>query len=339
MSRATTRRADLIGLIFVVLATLLAVQVRGAAMVVVNEDGPGEGLNDPTAFTSRGGNTAVTLGAARLQAVQFAMSLVGNVIESPVPVRVGVRFDPLGGTATSARLGRGRPVNLYHDFPGAPRPNTWYPAALANKLAGEDLDGGTADEIELVFNTDVDGPTVLGASKFYYGFDASGAAGDPSLVAVAVHETIHGLGFSTPLDLTTGAKLDGMDDVFELHLERTGASPPDFPSMTDAQRLAAFAAAPAVHWVGTNAATASAVLTTGVAPGGKVEMYAPSGSAADLNALLHFNSDLAPFQLMETAYGGIQLDLRLARAVLADLGWGPGPGCVSVQTGSPGGTP
>jgi hypothetical protein len=109
--------------------------------------------------------------------------------------------------------------------------------------------------------------------------------------------------------------------------------------MTDAQRLAAFTAATAVHWVGTNAATASAVLTTGVAPGGKVEMYAPVGSAADPNALLHFNSDLAPFQLMETAYGGIQLDLRLARAVLTDLGWGPGPGCVSVQAGSPGGAP
>jgi hypothetical protein len=153
-----------------------------------------------------------------------------------------------------------------------------------------------------------------------------------SLVTVAVHEIIHGLGFSTALDLTTGAKLEGLDDVFEAHLENTGATPPDFPSMTDVQRLMAFTAAPAIHWVGTNAATASTLLTAGVAPGGKIEMYAP-GPAVDPNALVHFSSDLAPFQVMETSYGGIQLDLRLARAVLADIGWGPGPDCVTVQTG------
>ncbi len=321
------------------LLTKGASSAQAATVVVVDEDSSNVGLNDPAPFSVQGGHSVSTLGEARLQAAQIAASLVGNLIDSPVPIRVGVRFDSLGGTATSARLGEGRPVNLYHDFPGAPRPNTWYPAALANKLAGQDLDGGTANEIELVLNSDVDGPVVLGAHKFYYGFDAAGPAGDPSLVAVVVHELLHGLGFSTPLDLATGAKLDGMDDVFELHLERTGASPPDFPSMTDAQRLAAFTAAPAVHWVGTNAATASAVLTAGVAPGGKVEMFAPAGPAADPNALLHFNSDLAPFQLMETAYGGIQLDLRLARAVLADIGWGPGPGCVSVQTGGAGGAP
>jgi hypothetical protein len=312
---------------------------HAAQMIVVNKDAVGEGLNDPTPFTAHSGNAASTLGEARLRAVQFAASLVGNLIDSSVPVQIGVRFDPLGGTATAAQLGRGRPVSVYHDFPGAPLANTWYPAALANKLAGSDLDGGAAAEIELILNSDVDGPVVLGANKFYYGFDASGPAGDPGLVAVAVHEILHGLGFSSPLDLTTGAKLDGMDDVFELHLERTGATPPDFPSMTNAQRLAAFTAAPAVHWVGSNATTASAILTAGVGPGGKIEMYAPAGSTPDPNALLHFNSDLTPFQLMETAYGGIQLDLRVARAVLADLGWGVGPSCTIVHTGGSGGGP
>jgi hypothetical protein len=308
------------------------VSANAASIFVVNGDSPGKGLNDPMPFVSQGGNGATTLGEARLQALQFAASLLGNLIDSPVPIRIGVRFDSLGGTATSAPLGEGRPVNLYHDFPGAPRPNTWYPAALANKLAGADLDNGTEDEIELVLNSDIDGPVALGAHKFYYGFDAAIPAGDVSLVTVAVHEIIHGLGFSTALDLTTGAKLEGLDDVFEAHLENTGATPPDFPSMTDPQRLAAFTAAPEVHWVGTNAAAASALLTAGVASGGKIEMYAP-GSGVDPNALVHFNSDLVPFQVMETSYGGIQLDLRLARAVLADLGWGPGPGCVTVQTG------
>jgi hypothetical protein len=312
--------------------------IQAATMVIVNEDSPDEGLNDPAPFIAQGGNTASMLGLARLQAVQFAASLLGNLIDSPIPIRIGVRFDPLGGTATSALAGRGRPVSLYHDFPGAPRPNTWYPVALANKLAGEDLDNGTGNEIELILNSDVDGPLVLGTHKFYYGLDVVLPAGDVSLVAVAAHEILHGLGFSSALDRATGEKLEGLDDIFEIHLERTGANPPDFPSMTDAQRLAAFTAAPEIHWVGPNVAAASSLLMAGVAPGGKVEMYAP-GPASSPESLVHFNSDLAPFQTMQTSYGGMQLDLRLARAVLADLGWGSGPGCVTVQTGGSGGGP
>jgi hypothetical protein len=325
----------MVKLILVIMFLLSAagrVSANAASIFVVNRDSPGKGLNDPTPFVSQGGNGATALGEARLQALQFAASLLGNLIDSPVPIRIGVRFDPLGGTATSAPLGEGRPADFYHDFPGAPRPNTWYPAALANKLAEADLDNGTEDEIELVLNSDIDGPVALGSHKFYYGFDAAIPAGDVSLVTVAVHEIIHGLGFSMALDLTTGAKLEGLDDIFEAHLEDTGATPADFPSMTDAQRLAAFTAAPSIHWVGTNAAAASTLLTAGVASSGKIEMYAP-GSGVDPNALVHFNSDLAPIQVMETSYGGIQLDLRLARAVLADLGWGPGPDCVTLQTG------
>ncbi|HET9208747.1 MAG TPA: hypothetical protein VFR03_00025, partial [Thermoanaerobaculia bacterium] len=297
-----------------------------------------EGLNDATPFTAQGGNTAATSGGARLQAVQFAASLVGNLLNSPVPIRIGVRFDSLGGSATSALLGHGGPVTLYHDFPGAPRPSTWYPVALANKLAGTDLDNGIGNDIELVLNSDVDGPVVLGAHRFYYGFDGAVPAGDVSLVTVAVHEILHGLGFNTSLDLSTGAKLDGLDDIFEVHLERTGASPPDFPSMTDAQRLAAFTAAPEIHWVGANVAAASSLLTAGTAAGGRVEMYAP-GPGISPDAVTHFNSDLAPFQVMENTYGGIQLDLRLARAVLADLGWGAEPDCVTIQVGGSGGAP
>jgi hypothetical protein len=330
--RGARKRTPLV--MSLLLATPLVAQA--ATMIVVNADGPGEGLNDQTPFVAQGGNTAITLGEARLRAVQFAASLVGNAIDSPLPIRIAVQFNPMGTTGTPVRLGRGGP-SFFHDFPGAPRPGTWYPAPLANKLAGVDLDPAE-EEISLFLNVDVDGPVAFGPNKFYYGFDAAAPAGDPSLVTVAVHELLHGLGFTTLLDETSGAEPEGLDDVFELHLERTGATPPDFPSMTDAQRLAAFTAAPAIHWVGPNTAAMSSLLTAGVTADGKVEMYAPGPTAVD-GALIHFNTDLAPFQGMEPSYGGIQLDLQLARAILADLGWGPGPECVTVQTPGPGGAP
>ncbi len=288
-------------------------------IVIVNGDGPGEGLNDSTPWGSEGGNTATTLGEARLRAVEFASSLWANALDSSVPIEVTVRFDPMGGTATSAVLGNGGTTALYRDFLGAPLPSTWYPAALANRLAGEDLDAGTASEITAVFNSDVDAPVVLGASGFYYGFDRGAPEGDVSFITVFTHELTHGLGFQDYLD-GTGAKFLGLDDAFIRYLERTGAVPPDFPSMTNAQRYAAFTAAPDIHWVGPNVAAASSQLVAGVGPGGSAEMYAP-GPPVSGAALSHFNTTLQPDQIMEPFYLDFALDLRLTQALLADIGW------------------
>lgn len=296
-----------------------------ATVVVLNGDGAGEGLNDSLPVAAAGGNGATTLGQARLQAVEFAASLWASSLTSDVVIEVVVRFDSLGGTPTSATLGFGGPESIYRDFLGAPLAATWYASALADKHAGLDMDGGPEADLAITFNSDVDGPYVMGSSAFYYGFDATPPDDDIDFLSVALHELAHGLGFGDYLNLSTGAKLLGYDDAFMRHLEHHGATPPDFPSMTDAERLAAFSAEPDLHWTGANGVAAAAALTAGASPEGHIEMYGPS--PVNGSSLSHFSTSLEPDNFMEPFYLDVAQDFDLVLALFADIGWGAAPLC------------
>lgn len=136
-----------------------------ATVTVVNNDGPGEGFNDPTPFTPSGGNPATTLGQARLIAFQHAAFLWGSLLTSRVEIKIGATFDVLPGNATSAVLGQAGASTVHRNFPNAPVSNTWYPQALANSLANADQDPGTPD-ITAQFNSAVDNSTVLGSTDW-----------------------------------------------------------------------------------------------------------------------------------------------------------------------------
>ena len=100
---------------------------------------PGVGFNDPTPAAPIGGNTGTTRGQQRLIAFQFAADVWGALLPSPVEIKVTASFDPLTCSPTSAVLGSAGTRLAFTDFAGAPQAATWYPAALANKLAGYDL--------------------------------------------------------------------------------------------------------------------------------------------------------------------------------------------------------
>src|SRR5437763_1525823 len=110
-----------------------------AAIVIVNQNDPGVGFNDPTPVAPVGGNAGTTLGQQRLNAFQYAADLWGATISSNVTIRIGASFVPLSCTATSAVLGAVGANEIWTDFPNAPKTNTWYPSALASKLAGSDV--------------------------------------------------------------------------------------------------------------------------------------------------------------------------------------------------------
>jgi hypothetical protein len=285
------------------------VPLPAATMIVVNMDGPNEGLNDPTPFAPFGSNFATTLGQARLNVIQHAANLLGALLVSNVPIVIEASMDPLGGNAAAAPFGSATPY-FQRDFAGAPLPNTWYAAALANKLSGTDVDL-TRPDIVARFNSDIDKPTVLGETKWYYGLDARADTTDIDFVTVVLHELVHGLGFFSTVNLATGAKADGFDDAFMLHLEHHGATPANYPAMSNAQRVAASKAGPNLHWTGP---------ATVAAAGGHVEMYAPD-PPEQLNSVAHFSTSFFPDQLMEPFYRGPNHQLGLAAQVLRDMGW------------------
>jgi hypothetical protein len=298
-------------------ALVLPATVRGAATInILVADGPNEGFNDPSPTTPVGGNSGTTLGQQRLNVFVRAAQIWEADLNSAVPIQVQASFDPLFCSAQGALLGQAGPVNVFRDFAGAPVPNTFYVSALANALAGSDLDPANPD-IAAQFNSNLGTPACT-SFQWYYGLDNNPPGGQIDLLAVVLHELAHGLGFLTLVDLQTGAKFQGRDDAYMRHLERH-ATGQIFPAMSDSERLAAMTSVTDLHWVGANVVNASGLLTAGRHATGHVEMYAPNPVQPG-SSVSHFSTSLVPNELMEpfaTASPIRTLTVELFR----DIGW------------------
>ena len=230
-----------------------------ANIFIVNDDGPNEGFNDPTPVAPVGGNPGTTLGQQRLNAFQFAADVWGSILDSDAPIYILSSFDPLPCSATSGTLGAAGALEVWSDTPGVEVPDTWYHVALANKLAGTDLSPGVGGEdIIAFFNTDLDNPTCLGPTGWYYGLD-NNHGGNIDLVTVLLHEFAHGLGFANFANENTGALLAGRPDIYtEYTLDnQTGKR---WSEMTDAERQASALNTNHVVWDGLH--TTAAVPST-----------------------------------------------------------------------------
>lgn len=190
----------------------LAASARAATITIVNNDGAGEGFNDPTAAAPVGGNNGTTIGQQRLIVFQQAASIWGGILPSAVQIRVNATFDPLTCTSTTAVLGSCGTSSVWRDFTGAEYAGTWYPQALANKLYGADLDPATAD-MTARFNSGLGGASCLAGSYWYYGLDHDHGT-NVDLLVVLLHEMGHGLGFATYASGTTGMLFNSAPDVF-----------------------------------------------------------------------------------------------------------------------------
>jgi len=245
-----------------------------ATIIVVNNDGPGEGFNDPTPAAPVGGNTGTTIGAQRLIAFQRAAEIWGATLDSPVTIIVRAAFDPLAANV----LGSAGPTAVFSDFPGlgpgfypgAEFPATWYVSALADKLSGVDLaelEGAPAfPDISARFSSNF---------NFYLGLDNNhGALND--LVTVVLHELGHGLSFLTLVSATTGQNFLGQTDIYARHLV-DDSSGLHWNEMTDAERLASTTHFSHLFWDGANVtAGVPQVLQLG---NPEVRVLAPAGIA------------------------------------------------------------
>lgn len=217
------------------LALVLAAPTRAADIVPVNFDDPGVGLNDATPKAPQGGNPGATLGDQRQIAYQFAAHLWGSVLKSDSPVFVGASFAPLACTPTSGVLGSAGAVSVFSDFAPAAVPGTWYGGALADAIAGVDLDPGFID-ISSRFNGDIGvNPNCLTGADWYYGLDGNTPEGSINFLNVVMHEIGHGLGFQNFENEATGTFLGGVPDIYSTFTldNSTGKL---WTEMTDAER-------------------------------------------------------------------------------------------------------
>jgi len=208
------------------LASLAILLTTGSAfarvtITIQNNDAANLGFNDPTPAAPIGGNPGTTLGEQRLNSFKYAAGIWGEILDSPVPIVIKATFSPINSTnnpctATSAILGQAGPTGYLSDFTNAPLAHVGYPVALANKLAGRDLNDSVA-EISAQFNALVDNSTCLGTHGWYYGLDGNHGS-DVDLVSVLLHEFAHGLGFAGNISTNSGNFGGGnTPSVFDVH--------------------------------------------------------------------------------------------------------------------------
>lgn len=244
-----------------------------ATLTIINMNAAGVGFNDPTAAAPVGGNAGTTLGQQRLIAFEHAAAIWGATLTSNVAIRIAASFVPLSCTASSAVLGSAGANDIFADFPGAPKAATWYPGALASKLAGSDQSAPADPHIVARFNSRLGlFADCLPGSGFYLGLDNQAGA-QLDLVTVLLHEMAHGLGFQTFTDDQSGAEINGIPSVWDYYLV-DNRSNRAWVEMSDAERSASAVSGRGLSWNGA-AVTAAVPATLGPA-----SVLAVSGPAA-----------------------------------------------------------
>lgn len=141
-------------------------------------------------------------------AFQRAVDIWSSLITSTVPIRVTANWTPLGPGV----LGSAGATSVYRDFSGAPQANTWYAVALAEKLAGMDLNGTSTADINANFSS--------AFSNWYYGTDGNPPSNQYDLVTVVLHELGHGLTFAGSMTVSAGQGSWGSGSGFPFIYDR-----------------------------------------------------------------------------------------------------------------------
>lgn len=200
----------------VVLSLCLALSsVSHAAVPVVFSflDSPGEGFFDTSPLTGQTVMGASTVGEARRLVVQAAGDHIGSFFDTSFANEqwlIDAEFNPTNVNESIASAG---PIDGGNgsSFSGG-MANVWYPATLANHVAGSTIFSGSAVESE--FNSNI---------NWDYSLTGPPTVGEESLFSTAVHEVLHGLGFLSDVE-QNGNYFDGIPSIFDTLLYR-GSTP------------------------------------------------------------------------------------------------------------------
>ena len=187
--------------------------------------------------------------------VQAALDTWAANFKSAVDITVTATW---GRSANSDVLGSARPGSYFAGFIGAPDSTLWYPSALANALAGKDLDRDNAEIIIQVNST----------ANWNERGDDKPRTTEYDLQSVILHEVAHGLGF---LSADVYDKFFGYGSIdqptpFDAYIQTPdGRRLADMP--TPSLELGKTLAAP-LYWIGENAKRVNG--------GEKIKMYTPA---------------------------------------------------------------
>jgi hypothetical protein len=275
---------------------------------------PANFLNLAGQFTPPSSNTVINVNYTGFTpqaqtAFQFAVDIWESLLDTSVPITVDASFSNLGANV----LGSAGSNNFYRNFTGATQSNTWYPVALANSLAGTDLDTSSSD-INAQFSN---------AFNWYYGTDGNVPYNQISFVSVVLHELGHGLGFLGLMQNQSGSGSWGYGSGFPGIYDRFTKNGSGqnlintslFPNPSNA--LGSQLTSNNIYFDGTNANAANG--------GNQVKLYAPSTwSSGSSYAHLDESFNNTPNALMTYSIGYGESILNPGPVTLGlfkDMGW------------------
>jgi hypothetical protein len=257
----------------------------------------GVGFNDPTPALPVGGNIGVTVGEQRLIAYRYALDLWGARLDSDPTIVVQGSFAGLPCNAGGGVLAQAGALQIFSDFDNAPMPATWYGAALANAIAGEDFyaveigippgqpDPGQFappfnDEIIANFNGNVGQPNCIAGPGWYYGLDNNPGPGQIDFLNTFMHEVGHGLGFQNFMDDATGELAGDQQDIYTIFSYDNTTGQTHAEMATDEERQASVINTGNVVWIG---ATVTAEAPNVLSDRQFMEIYAPASIAGEID--------------------------------------------------------
>ena len=153
------------------------------AQILENASKKSLAINIPTVSTSEVIITYEVPPPANVKSVfEQAATTWANYLKSDVPIRIYVKWRPLA----TGILGSAGAYSSVRNFVGANKLNTWYPIALAEKMAHTNLNG-TDSDIIATFNSDF--------PDWFIGTNGVPTNNQIDLYSVVLHEMGHGLGF------------------------------------------------------------------------------------------------------------------------------------------------
>ena len=261
-------------------------------------------------------------------AFQYAVDIWAFSIESSVPINVSATFTSLG----TGVLGSAGPATLRTSSVAGTIPNTFYPAALWEKLEGEDrsIFGGSND-INANFNN---------TTNWYYGTDANPPAGQIDFVTVVLHELGHGLGFTDGWANVTTSFPDDIGSIREpnnnipaiyAHFIENGSG-------TDILSLADPSAALGAELTGNDLYCNSPTAIQQLNQGGTLpKLYAPTAWSGG-SSISHWDNATFPIgdinSLMRSSVSAGVANHNpgfITLGFFQDMGWGICPGALSVD--------
>ena len=122
-------------------------------------------------------------------AISAAVDVWSQYFQSQVPVKVEVLWER---QASAGNLAAASPGKFHSNFKNIPDKDLWYASALADALAGEDIEP-TIPEVTIRINS-TNGPML------YLGTDGNCPSNKYDLMSMILHEIGHGLGFLSNAD-------------------------------------------------------------------------------------------------------------------------------------------